>query len=99
MTPTEIKDEIKKLYEGNKEHLQAVQEYGAKIHGLSIEYHRQRLETLGVPFEELGLIATFSINQTPVSLERNIAELQAQNAQVGRIIHDLTSGRIYIFSK
>jgi hypothetical protein len=100
MTPIEIKTKLTELFEASKEDIQAVRAYGEQVHALTIEYHRQRLESAtGTKFEECGLIATINVNQSPVSLDKFITELQAQAAPVGRIIHEVTTGKIFIFSK
>lgn len=77
----------------------AFQAESQRFFGISIEYHDARLaETFGVPIEELTLLTTFNIQETPQSLDAKLEKMKTMlGLAIKKIYFDRQKGVYYLF--
>lgn len=95
----EAKKQMTEIYDKNRGLFKQLHDYGEQVRALSLELHVGRLQEEFALVEEMILLTTLDVRETPPSLEISIQKLKEAGATVDRIVFSRPEGKFFVFGQ
>lgn len=87
------------IYGQHRDLFERLHNYGETVRALSLEHHVGRLQEEFALVEEMVLLCTLDVRETPPTLEKSLQALRGSDTRVERIIFSRLEGKFYVFGQ
>jgi hypothetical protein len=96
----EARDKITKIYTEHKDLFTKLHDYGEQVRALSQELHIDLLQKrFCIDIVEEVLIATLDVRESPASLDKEVARIEASQVKITAIYFSRPEGRFYLYGR